>query len=284
MAAGMINLQKASGGVTKISGIDGTGTTQVMLPESGNIVSVDTAVTDNAIARYDGTTGKLQNSGVIIDDSGNVGINTPISAWRSTSKVIELGNIGAVHSIDNNAFRLQYNSYINGSGQWIYRQPLGASLYEQYNGTHNWHVAPDGAAGSVITFKGAMTLDTSGNLLLTSGTGALGYGTGAGGIVTQLTSKSTPVTLNKPSGLIVMHNQTMSSNSIVSFVVYNNTVTANSVIVLNLSGGISSAQQYTCYVDDLNDGWFQVSLKNIYPTALTHNVEITFAVIKGSNA
>ena len=52
MAAGIINLQKASGGVTQISGIDGTGTTQVVVPESGNIVSVDTAVTDNAVILF----------------------------------------------------------------------------------------------------------------------------------------------------------------------------------------------------------------------------------------
>ena len=39
MAAGIINLQKASGGVTQISGIDGTGTTQVVVPESGTLAT-----------------------------------------------------------------------------------------------------------------------------------------------------------------------------------------------------------------------------------------------------
>ena len=41
MAAGIINLQKASGGVTQISGIDGTGTTQVVVPESGTLATLD---------------------------------------------------------------------------------------------------------------------------------------------------------------------------------------------------------------------------------------------------
>ena len=41
------------------------------------------SATDNAIVRYNGTTGKLvQNSGVIIDDSGNVGINTVAPAYK----------------------------------------------------------------------------------------------------------------------------------------------------------------------------------------------------------
>lgn len=43
----------------------------------GNKVDGPTSAVDNAIARFDGITGKLiQNSGVIIDDSGNVGIGT----------------------------------------------------------------------------------------------------------------------------------------------------------------------------------------------------------------
>ena len=93
MAAGIINLQKESGGITKISSADGTGVTELVVPESGNLVSVDTTVTDNAIARYDGTTGKLQNSGVVIDDNGNVGIGVTTSAWFSGyTKAIEIGN------------------------------------------------------------------------------------------------------------------------------------------------------------------------------------------------
>lgn len=81
MAAGKINLQKESGGIVKISPADGVGVTELVVPESGNLVSVDTAVTDNSIARYDGATGKLQNSSVIIDDNNNVGIGvTPSSS------------------------------------------------------------------------------------------------------------------------------------------------------------------------------------------------------------
>ena len=54
---------------------------------SGDVVGPASA-TDNAIARYDGTTGKLvQNSGVIVDDSANV---SGIAALSATT--IELGH------------------------------------------------------------------------------------------------------------------------------------------------------------------------------------------------
>ena len=39
MAAGVINLQKASGGVTKITGADGTGITNLVVPESGTLAT-----------------------------------------------------------------------------------------------------------------------------------------------------------------------------------------------------------------------------------------------------
>ena len=41
MAAGKINLQKASGGITAITGVDGTGNTQLVLPESGTVATLD---------------------------------------------------------------------------------------------------------------------------------------------------------------------------------------------------------------------------------------------------
>ena len=103
MANGKITLGKQSGGTLGLVFNDGVSNTEVVLPESGNIVSVDTAVTDNAIARYDGTTGKLQDSGVIIDDSGNLLLGT---------------------STDNGVDKLQVNGSISASNKIIYQSKL----------------------------------------------------------------------------------------------------------------------------------------------------------------
>lgn len=89
MAKAVINLQKESGGITKISSADGTGVTELVVPESGNLVSVDTAVTDNAIARHDGTTGKLQDSGVIIDDNNYMYFGNGTSIAAETTKNVK---------------------------------------------------------------------------------------------------------------------------------------------------------------------------------------------------
>ena len=95
MADGKFLIGKPAGGVTTVTVIDGATNTNLVLPESGTVSSVDTVVTDNAIARYDGITGKMQNSSVTIDDSGN--LTTP-------SITIATDKAAIVHAANNMQF------------------------------------------------------------------------------------------------------------------------------------------------------------------------------------
>jgi len=61
-----------------------------------------------------------------------------------------------------------------------------------------------------------MRIDSSGNILNTS-SGGLGYGTGSGGTVTQATSKTTNVTLNKTNGKITMNNASLGAGASATF-------------------------------------------------------------------
>lgn len=73
MAAGKLHFKSDEGGITSVSREAGATNGELVLPVSGTVASVSGAVTDNAIVRYDSTTGKLQNSAITIDDSGNIG-------------------------------------------------------------------------------------------------------------------------------------------------------------------------------------------------------------------
>lgn len=57
MANGKIRFGRQSGGQLALVVPDGVANTEVVIPESGTLVSVGTTVTDNAIVRFDGTTG-----------------------------------------------------------------------------------------------------------------------------------------------------------------------------------------------------------------------------------
>jgi hypothetical protein len=77
---------------------------------------------------------------------------------------------------------------------------------------------------------------------VTSSGGGMGYATGAGGTVTQVTSKSTGVTLNKLCGQITMAASALAANTTASFTLTNSNLAAGDLLILNhVSGGTAGA-------------------------------------------
>jgi hypothetical protein len=111
----------------------------------------------------------------------------------------------------------------------------------------------------------------------------IGYSTGAQGTVTQATSKSTGVTLNKSAGRITLNNAALASNTAVSFTVTNSLVSANDTIILNISGGTATAATYNAWVDTLTTGSFIVTIRNISGGSLSEAVIINFCIIHGAS-
>jgi len=114
-----------------------------------------------------------------------------------------------------------------------------------------------------------------------TGTG-IGYSTGAGGVVTQLTSRSTGVTLSKLSGTITGRADSLAALTIATFTVTNTTVAITDTIVLSKVSGDADA---ACYVNAVAAGSFQISVINQHATvADTTAMVMNFAVIKAVSA
>jgi hypothetical protein len=112
--------------------------------------------------------------------------------------------------------------------------------------------------------------------------GEIGYGTGAQGTVTQATSKSTGVTLNKSAGQITMNNAALAAATNVTFTLTNSTLSAKDVLILNVSGAATSGA-YNCWVSSMSAGSATVTLRNITAaTSLSEAVVINFAIIHGA--
>jgi hypothetical protein len=106
----------------------------------------------------------------------------------------------------------------------------------------------------------------------------IGYGTPAQGAVTQLTSKSTGVTLNKSAGKITMHNAALAAGTTVLFTLTNSTISANDVVIVNLgSAGTSGA--YWPYVANVGAGTAVIGLYNNTAGSLSEAPVINFAII-----
>jgi hypothetical protein len=108
----------------------------------------------------------------------------------------------------------------------------------------------------------------------------LGYTAAAQGTVTQATSKSTAVTLNKSAGRITMNGALLASNTAVSFTLNNTVISANDAIIVNVSGG-GTAGAYTVYISSMTTNSAVITLRNMTGGDLSEAVIINFAILHG---
>jgi len=91
-----------------------------------------------------------------------------------------------------------------------------------------------------------LRMDSNGNIINIGGivssdpVDGVGYTTGSGATVTQLTSKSTPVTINAINGTIVMNAASLATATTVAFSVTNSSVGANDNCILAIASGATA--------------------------------------------
>jgi len=109
----------------------------------------------------------------------------------------------------------------------------------------------------------------------------IGYSAAAQGTVTQATSKSTAVTLNKSAGQITMNNANLATVTTVSFTLNNSTIGAKDTLVVCIASG-ATVGAYLVYVSNLAAGSATISLRNFTAGTLGEAVVVNFAVIHGA--
>lgn len=137
-------------------------------------------------------------------------------------------------------------------------------------------------SGVNLTGSGDATI--TGNVLgaLVRASSGIGYPTGAsvGGTVTQATSKSTGVTLSKPTGQITMNGAALNGGTVVSFTLTNTYIAATDVLALNhISGGTIGA--YTINAQ-CGAGSATINIRNNTGGSLSEALVLQFALIKGA--
>jgi hypothetical protein len=189
-----------------------------------------------------------------IDSTGNVGIGTSSPG----AKLDVVGNM--LLSASNPLLRF------NTGGPQIYVTTSNTLQFSMNGGTNE-----------------AMRIDSSGNVLVTTAAG-LGYGTGSGGTVTQATSKSTAVTLNKPSGRITMNGAALAASTTVEFTFNNSLIAGGDMVVFNITGNAATAAAYNIGTRGLAAGSVVVGIRNVTAGSLSESIQLTFALIKGATA
>jgi hypothetical protein len=153
----------------------------------------------------------------------------------------------------------------------------------------------EGSAGALVFFANAaessgqyvknggyfaplFSVETAGPVgaqMLVTGGGGLGYGTGSGGAVTQATSRTTGVTLNKTNGAITLFSAA-GSTAWQTFVVTNSTVAATDVVQVSQKSGTDLNM---IHVTRVAAGAFDISFATTGGVTVEQPV-FNFAVIK----
>ena len=150
-------------------------------------VSGPASSTDNAVARFDSTTGKIiQNSGVVINDSGEV----TVGVWKGTEVGLSYGGTGAASASQARGNILP--SYTGNAGK-VLAVNTGATDAE-------WIAAGGtGTVTSVAVSGGTTGLTTSGGPITAAGTitlaGTLAVANGGTGTSTPSLVQGTNVTI-----------------------------------------------------------------------------------------
>ena len=135
-------------------------------------------------------------------------------------------------------------------------------------------------SGSTLTVGALTPASVAASGGITSSGGGIGYAAGAGGAVTQTTSKSTGVTINKLCGQIISSAETLAANSSVSFTVTNDLIAATDTIDLVLASGNAGPGTYNYQVDKVGAGSFDIWMRNVSDSSLSEELVFNFSINK----
>jgi hypothetical protein len=273
------------------------GTGNALLVEDSTNPDSSPLVIDNngrlvvgATQAYSTTTGGVPTFTPVVQ-LNNASANTPsvgylAANWATATGAGSLtfaksrGGVIGTHSIASSGDDLGVVYFMGSDGTAFIPAASITSAVDGTPGTSDmpgrleFSTTADGAS----TLTERMRITSAGNVLVTNAAG-LGYGTGAGGTVTQATSRTTGVTLSKPTGAITMFSAAGSATA-ATFTVTNTLVAATDTIILNQKSGTNL---YVLLVTAVAAGSFNITFYTTGGTATDAPV-INFALIKGVTA
>lgn len=267
------------------------GTGSIVIPKVSIAGGTISGITDLAI--LDGGTGASTASGartnlglgtISTQDSNNVTIT-----GGSISGVSFSGSFTGVTLISSTSFTTSNaatNLTITTNGITAGGSDANVNIVLSPKGTGSVTSTKVGFTGGAIdgTTLGATTASTVRGTTVEATT-SIGYPTGTGGAVTQATSRTTGVTLNKICGQITLFGPTtIGGHNSQEFTLTNSFITPNDIVVVCIKSGVTSSA-YTVGVTAVNSGSCKISIQNVNNSVTPSDTPVlSFAVIKAVNA
>ena len=247
----------------------------ILTPGTGYTNGASFAVSGGGGASFAATIGSINASGgitsVVISNrgtgySGTVTL-TPPGGTGASLRVNLVGTVLGV--IDDNTFSSVTNGIILDSYASNVRVGLGNCFTPGM--TNN---ILDGGVSNI-----ANIVHDAAGFRVNKATAKIGYGAGSGAAVTQLTSKSTAVTINNPSGQITTNNAALGAGTEVAFTVNNSLVGLTDVVLVTVGNA-----NYSARIANTAAGSFSIYLKNLTGGSLSDAVSMNFSILANSSS
>lgn len=218
-------------------------------------------ITNNFITSHSGFRGIAMDEGNNTTIVGNQFLPADVPNGATAAIQINKTDVGSLTIIDGNTFSsTTIGCLLNDDATGVYVGPGNTCTSNMTLVTES-----SNATGNTIYF----------GLRSKTKTAAIGYATGAGAAVTQLTNKTTGVTINSATGQITTANSLLNNGSTAVFQVTNSVVESTDIVLVATPSGNYTARTY-----NYGAGVFDIALTNVSGGALSDAVLITFAVIK----
>lgn len=217
-----------------------------------------------------GTTALAKLAGVA---TGNALISGGVGTAPSWGKIGLATHVSGTLAVANGGTNV---SATPTNGQILIGNGSGYSL-ANITGTANQVSVTNSAGGITLSLPQNINSGATPSFagMTVTGNSLLGYGTGSGGAVTQTTSRTAGVTLNKTNGAITLVSAA-GTTAWQSFTVTNSTVIATDVVQVCQKSG---ADLYMIHVTNVSAGSFQITFATTGGTT-TEQPVFNFAVIK----
>lgn len=218
-------------------------------------------------------------TGPLITSSGGQLILTPTASTVLINRSDTGNSTLVINSATAATTGTQINYQINGTTKVFTGLASATNAFVTGAATNDYVIRLDGG-NVVFTMDSGTSISqrfvaSTGAFLNYRPTAGFGYGTGAGGAVTQITSRTTGVTLNTVSGAITLVSAAGSATP-ASFTVTNSAVAATDVIIVNQKSG---TDLYQIFVTNVAAGSFKITSFTTGGTT-TEQPVFNFAVIK----
>jgi hypothetical protein len=225
------------------------------------VVDVIDVSYNSVYSSQDGITWQATQTGSLFDRGRSLTWNS--AAWIITG--------GSTISTNDNTLKYSTNNAVTWQSVTSYRSPATAAVS---NSIASRLVVP------LLNPSGTV----AGNILLSGATSQLGFAGGAGGSVTQGATggKGAGVTINNPTGTIVMNNAGLEPGATVNFTLSNSTIAATDmVIVQHVFDGTAGAYTFTVFPAS---GSAVIYVRNFTENTLGEAIVLRFMVIKSANS